>query len=202
MKSKLAYFITGLIGVCLGGAGALLQGARGAPQPASTASASSSPTPSSQGHVFASGPLRHAQPAPAFAGEDAEQLDQEPSSASDELPEVEAHRRGLAAHEAEPRDPAWAGEAEATITSSLDSLLSTSNRTWKVDSVDCRTSTCRIDVAWPNYSSASSDFGELLSATYGLPCASEVTLPPPQEPTQEYRGSFLLSCGTGQNARP
>ena len=60
--------------------------------------------------------------------------------------------------------------------------------------VDCRTTTCAIDLEWPSYDAAVQSYSKVLHADLKVNCAREVTLPEPTDRATSYRATVMLNC--------
>ena len=104
---------------------------------------------------------------------------------------VEEHKRAVAEHLGAAKDPGWAPGAEASLLADVLAIpeLGASN-----PRVDCRTTTCAIDLEWPTYDAAVQSYGKVLQANLKVSCGREVTLPEPADRTVAYRATVMLHC--------
>jgi hypothetical protein len=113
----------------------------------------------------------------------------------------EEHRRLVARHDAEPRDGSWAAKQERAVGTTLGALSETMKRSFSLESVDCRNSTCVARLAWPNEIAARSDLQSLLGGSAAVGCAREVSFPP-AERAGEYEASLYFDCAEARWGGP
>ncbi|HEY5959314.1 MAG TPA: hypothetical protein VIV60_22305 [Polyangiaceae bacterium] len=131
------------------------------------------------------------------------------SSAIDEERELAAqraqdeHANLLRAHALERRDAVWAPQTERLVRSELDALSEQMTRSFSVQSVDCRTSTCVAQLAWPSLGAAQVNLASLLSGSAGPGCARQIALPPETgKGDTPYSASFHLDCAQERWGQP
>jgi hypothetical protein len=95
-------------------------------------------------------------------------------------------------HESEPRDPEWAGIAQASIRNELDDVLAPQEGV-NLMSVSCRTTTCAAVVEWDSFGRAREGYGSLLQAPFDLNCAPSIFLEEP-ETDGPHRATLMLDC--------
>lgn len=96
----------------------------------------------------------------------------------------------IAAHDREPRDPAWSKQTAESIESELTAVADG----FAVHGVTCGMTTCTAKVRWPTYLDATSSFSTLLHLNYSANCAREILLPEPEDPAATYDGTLLFDC--------
>jgi hypothetical protein len=106
-----------------------------------------------------------------------------------------AHEGEIREHAREPRDGAWAADAEAGIRSSLESLPALGGRVLRVD---CRTTTCTSEVEWSHYGAALGGYAAGLHAVLPVKCGKSIVLPKPLDESAAYRGTFVFDCETSR----
>jgi hypothetical protein len=104
---------------------------------------------------------------------------------------LERHKRALAEHRGAAKDPRWAPAAETSLLADVRAIadLGASN-----PQVDCRTTTCAIDLEWPSYDAAVQSYSKVLQADLKVNCVREVTLPEPGDRAAAYRATVMLNC--------
>lgn len=76
--------------------------------------------------------------------------------------EWDAHRGRVIAHEQEPRDPRWAREKEASLTTGFRELSQATSST--LQSLDCRSVSCVASFTWPDEGTARQQLYQLVSS--------------------------------------
>lgn len=100
--------------------------------------------------------------------------------------------RALQAHRAEPTDPLWSDSAESGLREQLASI-SDGSPAQLVD-VDCRSSSCVSTLEWRNYSAAVRDYRRYLMQPYVINCRRSISVPPPEDPSAQYRAHLIMNC--------
>lgn len=101
------------------------------------------------------------------------------------------HDTAIQEHRQEPRDPSWAPGAERSLRHELDSLPELGATAF---SVDCRMTTCTVDVEWPSYAEAVARHAKMVEHPYSLSCGREMLVPPPEDPQRPYRATAVFRC--------
>jgi len=115
------------------------------------------------------------------------------ASLAEQLAEqVKAHRESIARHELEPRDSLWATRTEQSLRNLLAKLANP--RTFRVTSVDCRTTSCVAYLSAVSYLEARLAWPSIVNARSDIKCGTEVTLnePPPGESAFDF--SVVYDC--------
>jgi hypothetical protein len=64
-----------------------------------------------------------------------------------------------------------------------------------VETLDCKTTTCRATVTWKDYSAAQLNGAKLVENTYpGLNCVQRINLLEPSDQTGPYNSKLYLDC--------
>jgi hypothetical protein len=100
----------------------------------------------------------------------------------------------LTAYRAEPVAAAWARRTEATLQANLEQMAATSK--FRLQEVSCRTKGCLAAVEWNSYDLAFSNYGEIVTHGYQLPCGVSMMVPEPADRTAPYRAQAFFSCDT------
>lgn len=127
------------------------------------------------------------QQEPAAAPEDLSREEQDPEEAAIAL--EDDFQRDLGTHARDWRDPTWAPSAEASLTKTYSEVPGTH----KVRGVDCKTSSCVVDVEWPSLAEARSGYRQLLVAPTEPNCETKILLHPSGE-AGEYVEKLVLDC--------
>jgi hypothetical protein len=123
-----------------------------------------------------------------------------PSTVQAQAAQREAEDRDRALrrrHADEGVDPRWAPTAMTTIRKALTETASQANFT--VRNVDCRTTMCVANVEWPTYPKALEEFRQVAD---GIPCALEVSVPPPDAPERAYQANLVMDCEDWRAEQP
>ena len=107
--------------------------------------------------------------------------------------EQEEHEQLVTAHRQEPVDQAWARDMRSKVT---DTFNATSDITGaSLGAVDCRTTSCTVELTWPSYADARMQFARSVEALgIGVPCARRLTLPEPDSQNGPFKAVMLLDC--------
>ncbi|PTL75742.1 hypothetical protein DAT35_52760 [Vitiosangium sp. GDMCC 1.1324] len=105
---------------------------------------------------------------------------------------LQRQRAQLEAHQREPLDFVWAKEAHSSFAADLSSL--SREAAFRVRNIDCRTTTCVVNLEWTSYEEASTSYPRLLQHAYGLDCTRSIVLPEPEDPHVSYQANLLLDC--------
>jgi hypothetical protein len=97
----------------------------------------------------------------------------------------------LSARSGEPRNAAWAGTKEASLTQGLPRIAAATHQSFSLVGVDCLSTTCVARLEWPSEQAARTELPKLLRGTGELGCANQIAFPPGGEP---YRASLLFDC--------
>jgi hypothetical protein len=95
-------------------------------------------------------------------------------------------------HAAEPVDATWASKAKREFHEDLDGLGRAVGAS--VQSVDCRTSSCKVELAWSSHEQASRHYYALLSSPVRQNCAFFALLPEPSKDAKGYVQSVFFKC--------
>lgn len=96
-------------------------------------------------------------------------------------------------HEQAPVDPSWARAAQEMMRSDLE-MLGEDIVGFRVQDVDCRTTTCSAKISWNSFDDASLGFGVLLGHRYEENCATRIVLQPPDNMQARYETTLLFDC--------
>lgn len=133
---------------------------------------------------------REAQNTEDLPGEESEPAAERESTVQVDMARV--HESFLTKHADEPRNSRWARLVEPTIAETIRG--GSPGASWEIGRVDCRTSTCTVEITWPSYANAVETYADLLHSKYGVPCASSITLRPANEPDGQYQELLALDC--------
>jgi hypothetical protein len=83
----------------------------------------------------------------------------------------------------EARDPAWSPGAISSFRADFEALAARfgSQVRVTVTGIDCRTTLCKVDLAWATYAEARRAHTDIIRARYKLKCARDIYLPPPDD---------------------
>jgi len=137
--------------------------------------------PATPPHVLAS------QPEAAAANPD-----KVPSPAEVDQKLVAELNERLDEHQREAVDTVWAPEAEGKMLAALSDMAPQLHATDV--SVDCKTTTCVASLQWPDYGAALRAGQQLAVSKPGVLCGKWIEFPPPDDPSQPYRGSVIYDC--------
>lgn len=118
--------------------------------------------------------------------------EEEPSDRAapeEEVTPADSIRDDLAAHSRDWRDAGWASAAEASLSKTYSEIPGSH----KVRTVDCRTSSCVVEVEWPSFSEATAGYRSLLAAPTEPNCESKILLRPSGE-EGVYSERLVLDC--------
>jgi len=124
------------------------------------------------------------------AGEAAEDEGDSPQARAPQPAFADRWRGLLDAHDAEPRDSAWAQRWTETLKPDFDALAP--NLGFSVRGIDCRSTSCTAELQWPSYDAATEHWQELLHHRYSANCAVAVDLRTPERPEDPYTARVLL----------
>ncbi len=99
----------------------------------------------------------------------------------------------LLAHSRETTDPAWAGRSAAAF----EAVYSAGDHKYRLGTVDCRSSSCLVELFWSSYRDASADSKTILRLSEtaiqkGAPnCAFLLFLLPPEDPSLPYATKLI-----------
>lgn len=96
----------------------------------------------------------------------------------------------------EARDPAWSPEAAATFRRDFDALGSRIPA--RVTGVDCRTTMCKVDLAWASYTEAKRGYRAVIGARYQLKCLRDIYVPRPEVEAATYAASVVFDCAASR----
>lgn len=97
-------------------------------------------------------------------------------------------------HEEEPVDREWAMEAELNLSSGLSVMGK--EFAFLVDSAECKTTSCRASISWPDYGAARRTGAELAERHFpDLNCRQTISYPKPEDPDRPYSARLYLDCG-------
>lgn len=146
------------------------------------------------------------QPAPAVAGSAAGSTQHisigNTSAPSGDIDEEGQLRDAIARQDAllkrfaslPPGDERWAGTTRAALQSKLTEVsASHPSAGFEVESTECREGMCIAKLRWGNYGNAR-DTARDVATAQTIPCATEVTIPPPTDPTQAYTATVVYIC--------
>jgi hypothetical protein len=106
--------------------------------------------------------------------------------------QMKVHRDAIVRHESEPRDSLWASQTERVYQTLLTKLAS--GGTFRVTSVDCRTSSCVAYFSAASYQDAQLAWPSILNAQSDTKCTTEVTLGEPQSGESSFDFSAVYDC--------
>lgn len=130
-------------------------------------------------------------------GEPAPRPVEAPEPHQDELglQHLEEHARALAKHQQEARNSRWASDAETSFRADLTDLQSVNAAATRVD---CRATSCTVELEWPTYEAAVAHYGEVLTHSYRTNCARQLVLPDPADHSKPYRATAIFNCEAPQ----
>jgi hypothetical protein len=115
------------------------------------------------------------------------------ASLAEQLAEqVKVHRESIARHEREPRDSIWATQTEQVLLELLATLANP--RTFRVTSIDCRTTTCVAYLSAASYEEARQAWPSIINARSDTKCGTEVTLDAPPPNASAFDFSVVYDC--------
>ncbi len=103
-------------------------------------------------------------------------------------------RAALAAHSAEPNDPAWANSTQKLFMQDFAELAQ--RGPIELSKVDCRSKTCVARFRWHNFADSIPYARKLTMAGYRANCARRILLPEPSDPKMPYEADLYLNCDT------
>jgi hypothetical protein len=125
------------------------------------------------------------------------ETDQKPVNSDPPDPIVELARleedlsADLRAHARDWKDPTWAPSAESSLINAYTSVQGSH----KVKGVDCRTTSCVIDLEWPSLSDAAGGYQRLLAEPTEPNCETKILLHPSNGAAGEpYSEKLVLNC--------
>ena len=103
-----------------------------------------------------------------------------PSSGSparrDRIAELrERDDRKIQSHRSDRKDEPWATNAASLLRSDLEAAMA--GAAFRIVDVDCRTTSCTAELAWPRAVDAFKDYESIVRRSYMLNCARGVSLP-------------------------
>jgi len=97
------------------------------------------------------------------------------------------------AHERDAADPQWAPSATKGFVGGLTALGEKAGFT--VGQTECKTTSCRSVVTWPNYAAARATGAQLVEHYFGgLNCGQKIRLSEPSDPNAPYSAQLYLDC--------
>lgn len=104
------------------------------------------------------------------------------------------HREAIARHRSASVDTTWAPIAESRLAGEFSDAVQRQTH-GQIESVNCRTDTCEMQLVWPSYSDATENALRVMHSVCPLNCNRSMSLTDPEAPGQPYRASFLIDCG-------
>jgi hypothetical protein len=104
------------------------------------------------------------------------------------------HQKLLSDNATAARNDAWAAPMEATVTNAFAKVLSGTKL--KFDGVDCRSTSCAVNLSWPSRQAATAELRLVMSMLAGTRCSREVALPPEDQTTGPMHVSVVVQCST------
>jgi len=96
-------------------------------------------------------------------------------------------------HDADMQDREWAPSAQRRFEEGLKPV--SEELGFKVTAAECKTTTCRATVTFPNYAAARKDGMHVIERVYGgLNCMRRISLDAPQNPNEPYTTKLYLDC--------
>lgn len=89
-------------------------------------------------------------------------------------------------------DPNWAPAAAAMMREDLQTLSAQLGA--EVESVQCRTTVCEIDLQWPSVGALGNAPSALAQGRYRLNCTRTVFNLPAEDPNAPYKATLFLDC--------
>lgn len=114
-----------------------------------------------------------------------------PSPEMEEQMHLEQHRKLLESHRTEDMDVAWARPSRTMLVDELSRLQE--GKGVKVTDVDCRATTCTVEMEWDSLAQAQASLQELVTHEYGLNCGRTMTLEPSDGRTS-YHSTMVFMC--------
>lgn len=93
----------------------------------------------------------------------------------------------------EAPDPQWSRSAADSIRADLEGL---SEGDFRVDSVDCRTTQCRVDLTWTSYTAAQQGAPDIAGHGFATNCMKDIYTPAPETGRKDapYTASLYFDC--------
>lgn len=109
--------------------------------------------------------------------------------------EVDHQKDLLASFTKEPEDARWARATEGAVTEALTRVSkSQGEQSFGIEEARCRSSLCVATVKWASYFDAQRTAAAIAGQNPEVPCAVELTIPPPSDPSAEYQASVVYRC--------
>lgn len=108
--------------------------------------------------------------------------------------QIADHERAIVAHDRESRDSRWASTVEANFMEDIREMTDLGAESKKVD---CRTTTCTLELEWGNYDAAVANYAKVLTGRYRTNCGKRILLPEPANAAQPYRATVVFDCNQG-----
>ncbi len=135
-------------------------------------------------------PLGAASPPPAALP------DLPKDSAQAAADERAAFQAVLDAHELEPRNTAWSRSASPAFEMDLNKLAAQGG--FAIDHVDCRATTCAVELDWPSQAQAQAGWHGLLTYEYGVNCQRNVLLRDEPDARGRVHADLFFDCAGSQ----
>lgn len=104
---------------------------------------------------------------------------------------ADIHRRLEQEHAAERVDPSWAPTAARILNEDIRRGLSTDGGSVVPVNVDCRATSCIVNVDFPDFSAATRQYSGILSSISRVNCERRVLLPEPEDRTAAYQARYI-----------
>jgi hypothetical protein len=108
--------------------------------------------------------------------------------------ELARHSELIDAHHQAARDASWAGPEETKLRDGYHELAAKLG--FELGSVDCRTSTCVVDVRFPSTQAALKSLGDV-GGLQDPKCGTRVTLPETPTPDEAVTAQVYIDCPRG-----
>jgi hypothetical protein len=105
-------------------------------------------------------------------------------------------RAWYVAHDVQPRNAAWATEASSRLQRDLGGIAD--EQLFTILDIDCRSSSCGVELEWDDFEQAIASQGALLHRRYELNCERTVPMIPPDSSLIDapYRTRILFNCAS------
>ena len=91
----------------------------------------------------------------------------------------------------EPVDRVWSTDAARSFRADFGAF---EGAVFRVGDVDCRTSTCRVQLTWDSYAAARAQAKKIVQYDYATNCMREILTPEPDNPEAPYTASVYFDC--------
>lgn len=100
----------------------------------------------------------------------------------------------LSRHSSEALSPQWAPAARAAFQSDMDTIGK--QYSFRVLSVDCRTTMCTTKLEWPSFQQTIRSTKAIRRYRYAKNCEILAYLPTPNDVASKYEATLIFDCAT------